>query len=247
MPEIGQKTQKEEDLKIDEANCVENRTNFSTKENPNDNQNIRNDNKFDICNKQIFNFQNIENNINNINNDIQGQSNYFMNQTNQDKPEGNYDQGQNSPFINALGIDHRNINPDDYLIKMFGRFGWICRHCNNFNFETRNRCNRCQEIKNPILKEEMTKKKENKKKLKKKKKERKTDWLCLNCNNLNYGFRDHCNRCAIERQINFPAIYLEPNQKINGANNNEIIMNNLKLFHFNLNNYINDYNQINNN
>ena len=42
IPEFGQKTQKEEDLKKDEANFTENRTNFSTKENPNDNQNINN-------------------------------------------------------------------------------------------------------------------------------------------------------------------------------------------------------------
>ena len=70
------------------------------------------------------------------------------------------------------------------------------------------------------------KKKENNKKNKKKQKERKTDWLCLNCQNLNYGFRKNCNRCQIQRKDEFPSIYLEPNQKINGYNNNLILMNN---------------------
>lgn len=29
--------------------------------------------------------------------------------------------------------------------------------------------------------------------------ERVGDWLCLNCNNLNFGFRDFCNRCELDR------------------------------------------------
>ena len=245
LPEIGQKNNY---LNCDKANLNDKRTNFLVNENSNDNKDINNNNyKLDIINKQVLNFEGNDNNINTINNNIQTQSNYYINPVNQDKKERKFDQELNIPFISALGIDYRNINPDNYLIKMFGRLGWICRYCNNFNFETRDKCNRCQSIKNPILKEEMTKNKENKKKLKKKKKERKTDWLCLNCNNLNYGFRYYCNRCSIERKIYFPAIYLEPNQKINGANNNEIIMNNLKLFHSNLNDYINNSNQINNN
>ena len=82
----------------------------------------------------------------------------------------------------------------------------------------------------------MAKKKENKKKLKKKK-EKKTDWLCLNCNNINYSFREHCNRCGIERQMHFPTIHLKQGQKINGNNTSEIIMNNLNVFQYNINNY----------
>jgi len=27
--------------------------------------------------------------------------------------------------------------------------------------------------------------------------ERVGDWLCLNCNNLNFSFRDICNRCDL--------------------------------------------------
>ena len=125
--------------------------------------------------------------------------------------------------MNNIKTDERKLEPKDYLIKMFGRVGWICKQCNNFNFETRNKCNRCFAIKNPKTIEEINKKKEDNKKNKKKIKERKTDWLCLNCQNLNYGFRKNCNRCQIQRKEEFPSIYLEPNQKING--NNNIIIN----------------------
>ena len=110
---------------------------------------------------------------------------------------------------------------------------------NNFNFDTRNKCNRCQAIKMPKLKEEIFKKKD--KKNKKKVKERKTDWLCLNCKNLNYGFRKNCNRCKIERQDDFPAIYLEPNQKINDTNNKIVLMNNYEKIKDNLNNVNNNF------
>ena len=29
--------------------------------------------------------------------------------------------------------------------------------------------------------------------------ERVGDWVCLNCNNLNFSFRDFCNRCELDR------------------------------------------------
>ena len=34
---------------------------------------------------------------------------------------------------------------------------------------------------------------------KKPKMERVGDWVCLECNNLNFGFRDFCNRCDMDR------------------------------------------------
>ena len=129
---------------------------------------------------------------------------------------------------------------------MFGRLGWICKQCNNFNFETRNKCNRCFAVKNPKTIEEINKKKEDNKKNKKKAKERKTDWLCLHCQNLNYGFRKNCNRCQIQRKDEFPSIYLEPNQKING-NNNIIINNNLFNLQYGINGQYNNNNNNNNN
>ena len=47
---------------------------------------------------------------------------------------------------------------------MFGRTGWICNKCNNFNFESRNRCNRCFCNKDPKTIEEINKKKEEREK-----------------------------------------------------------------------------------
>ena len=32
---------------------------------------------------------------------------------------------------------------------MFGRHGWICKLCNNFNYDTRKKCNRCHVVKKP--------------------------------------------------------------------------------------------------
>jgi len=167
----------------------------------------------DNINKNIIYNNNFINNTYLINNqnDIQNMNTKIKN---------NYSQfnNNNSPKENTK--EERKLNPKDYLIKMFGRDGWICKLCTNFNFETRNKCNRCLAAKNPKTIEEINKKnEENKnKKNKKKVKERKTDWLCLNCQNLNYGFRRNCNRCKIQRKDEYPSIYLQPNQKIIGNN-----------------------------
>ena len=119
------------------------------------------------------------------------------------------------------GKDKDNLNHEDYIIKMFGKFGWICRICNNFNFESRCICNRCKGIKAPKTKEEINEaKKETIKTKTKKTKGKNKVWLCPNCNNINYSFRKFCNRCKIERKKEFPSILLEAKQKSNGKNNN---------------------------
>ena len=78
---------------------------------------------------------------------------------------------------------------DDYTIEMFGRRGWICELCNNFNYETRKKCNRCHINKKP--------KKINNYLLSERNKNinHKNDWHCSNCGNFNYSFRVICNRC----------------------------------------------------
>ena len=78
---------------------------------------------------------------------------------------------------------------DDYTIEMFGRRGWICELCNNFNYETRKKCNRCHINKKP--------KKINNYLLSERNKNinHKNDWHCPNCGNFNYSFRIICNRC----------------------------------------------------
>ena len=83
---------------------------------------------------------------------------------------------------------------DDYTIEMFGRRGWICELCNNFNYETRKKCNRCHINKKP--------KKINSYLLSEKNKNinHKNDWHCPSCGNFNYSFRIVCNRCQKKKE-----------------------------------------------
>ena len=126
---------------------------------------------------------------------------------------------------------------------MFGRFGWICRICNNFNFETRSICNRCKTIKVPKTKEEINKIRKKKKNMIK---ENKKIWLCPNCENINYNFRKYCNRCEIERKNDFPSVYLVHYQKLNKDINNIASMKKTKqiknYFTKNINKHVNKNN-----
>ena len=176
--------------------------NNSQKINPNLYNSYESKNKFsnNISNNQInvdnSNFNKTVNNNNDLNL-ITNNNNMNNNPEIQKEAFNSMNNDQN------LHNDLNQINklePKDYLIRMFGKYGWICRICNNFNFETRNKCNRCFYYKLPKTLIEINKQKEENKKLHKKKaKEKKTDWICLNCNNLNYAFRKFCNRCQIER------------------------------------------------
>ena len=131
--------------------------------------------------------------------------------------------------------------PEEYLLEMFGRIGWICNQCNNFNYETRNKCNRCGVTKSPKKLSEIKKKKErDTSKEKKKNKEHKGDWICPQCSNLNFGFRKVCNRCQIPRdEVNEQAPSMQfPMQVIN---NGQININ----YHHNSSNNVVNYNNEN--
>ena len=81
---------------------------------------------------------------------------------------------------------------------MFGKKGWICQFCRNFNYATRKKCNRCH----------------NKKQAKKLNKIKnifsnyinekyiENGWHCNYCGNFNYSFRVICNRCKLQTKIN---------------------------------------------
>ena len=77
---------------------------------------------------------------------------------------------------------------DGYLTVMFGKRGWICNLCNNFNYEQRIKCNRCGVVKNPKIISNINQR--NDKELNKRE-----NWICGYCSNLNYSFRTICNRC----------------------------------------------------
>ena len=205
------------------GNSIENKKDESNFKFPsNDSQQINPNLYYSYEPKNKFSNSNINNQINvdnftktvNNNNDL----NLIKNNNNMN----NNSEIQKEAF-NSMNNDLKQINklePKDYLIRMFGKYGWICRICNNFNFETRNKCNRCFYYKLPKTLIEINKQKEENKKLHKKKaKEKKTDWICLNCNNLNYAFRKFCNRCQIERN-DLNVFYPSENHNINTNNNN---------------------------
>ena len=135
-------------------------------------------------------------------------SNYqdYLNENNFNNPlnQFNFNVSQNNLFNYGKPYFIYNNSPkknytqkilDDYTIEMFGKRGWICENCYNFNYETRKRCNRCHIIK-------FAKKVKNEKNLFPKRKKiikYKYDWRCIYCGNLNYSFRKVCNLCQSEK------------------------------------------------
>ena len=174
--------------------------------------------------------------------------------TNEDIITQSHNTKKNNNII-SFRKDKDDLNKDNYIIKMFGRFGWICRICSNFNFETRNICNRCKALKAPKTKEEINENKKGIVKKNNKKIKENKPWFCPNCKNINYYFRKFCNRCQVERKKEFPSFYLEHTQKLNEKNNNKNSMGNRdELFNcsnININNYSNNsflhYTNANNN
>ena len=86
---------------------------------------------------------------------------------------------------------------DEYTFEMFGRRGWICEDCNNFNYESRKFCNRCKIPKKPLKKDVVL---DNKKNNIMQNINHKDDWNCYNCGNVNFFFRLNCNRCQMKRE-----------------------------------------------
>ena len=77
---------------------------------------------------------------------------------------------------------------NEYTTLMFGRRGWICELCNNFNYETRKKCNRCSTLKKPRKIDEFYQTKlDNSLGCK-------NYWACKYSGNFNYTFRLVCNR-----------------------------------------------------
>ncbi len=94
--------------------------------------------------------------------------------------------------------------------------GWVCLACQNYNFCGRVRCNRCGKVKtkdDPVGKPKHLLRKENdendptmaakapNKSAKKQLHERAGDWLCLSCRNINFAFRQQCNRCKLDKEL----------------------------------------------
>ena len=138
----------------------------------------------------IFNYNN------NTINDVMNMINDNEKSMNNDNKNGNQKMKKNKKKKKKK-ID------DEYTIEMFGRRGWICQGCNNFNYESRKNCNRCKIPKNPLKKSVIMDNKGNKITENLINANHKDDWNCYNCGNINYAFRLNCNRCQMKREDSY--------------------------------------------
>lgn len=166
---------------------------------------------FNLCcedteylNKEMNNtsLNRINNNMNIlINNSYNYLGNNFLNNK-QNSTNSNLNSNQN--LKKPKKKKKKKTIDDDYTIEMFGRRGWICEGCNNFNYESRKNCNRCKIPKKP-LKRGVILDNKGKRNLNNLMNEmnfnHKDDWNCYNCGNINYAFRLNCNRCQMKRDI----------------------------------------------
>ena len=161
---------------------------------------------FQLINNNTFNSINNYNqrqNINNwmINNQIIQMNNNITNNINNNMNINNNINNNKNNVKHKKKKTKKKLKPyDDYTLEMFGRRGWICEECNNFNYESRNKCNRCGIPKKPkkIIRNKI--KNDNAEIIENIiKPEHKVDWCCFNCKNKNFSFRLTCNRCQMKK------------------------------------------------
>ena len=124
----------------------------------------------------------------------------------------------------------KEMEKEEYVFEKFGKLGWECEKCNNFNFESRTICNRCEAPKQPKSLEQIKLENELKSGERKKKPliERKGDWQCPLCHNLNFAFRVSCNRCKLPKEmyLNFTMKQQKMNENMNNNINKINLQNN---------------------
>ena len=156
-----------------------------------------------INNQYSNNNQNNINNNKNLNNlnfnyiDNEKSKNNSMNNIN------NQSDNLNKNFTPFFSINKSKV----FITEMYGRKGWICIFCNNFNYEGRNKCNKCKKSLNQQIININYKNNKFEKNLENINNKnlnflsgRIGDWICFSCKNLNFAFRDICNRCKISRK-----------------------------------------------
>ena len=152
-----------------------------------------------------FNFNLLQNALNESNNksflnkNFINPINLYYNQINYNFQFPSSDEQKNNKFNknkNLLKYQPTRII-DNFTLEMFGKKGWICQFCSNFNYATRKKCNRChnkkqakkiKKIKNIFSNDNYEKYIEN-------------GWHCNYCGNFNYSFRVICNRCKLQTKI----------------------------------------------
>ena len=152
--------------------------------NKSENNSPLNYSEIDFKNNINYNYNNLGNQIINKNTNIEKENN---NKT------------KAAPKKKNKKKKKKKVN-DEYTFEMFGRRGWICQGCNNFNYESRKQCNRCKIPKKPVKKDIIMDFNGNIILHNMKKINHKDDWNCYNCGNINYAFRLNCNRCQMKRE-----------------------------------------------
>ncbi len=199
-----------------------NEQNNSNSSNESSNDNINDNNQINQSLNEIYFQKNqIENTLNN---------NFQNSNFNYDNKIQNSKNGNTMIMINnnvPIFSQNKNINNS---IEMFGKKGWICPFCNNFNYENRTKCNRCKIVKynknhnkkRNIEKETINNQKKNNLLKQKQFSERLGDWICFKCQNLNFAFRIFCNRCQLskEESYNYFNGFNEKNKNIENMINN---------------------------
>jgi hypothetical protein len=181
-----------------------------------------------------FNNHNM-NNMNNINN-----MNYNLGNTN------NFNNYMNYNYINNASLNYNINNPQIYVPTKFRNKDQIGEKNKQFNLYQNPKKEEQNNGKNKFdggnKKNNQNSKKEGKNK--KHFEVRAGDWTCSKCNNLNFSFRNKCNRCGLPKELNNryepmnPEIFNqnENYQLMNGMNSNLIYGNNINDININLNN-----------
>ena len=97
--------------------------------------------------KEVVNNNNLNSNKNEFKNliiNINCPSFKLCNFKNNENNSNNYIKSESNK-----GKENDLEKEEEYSLKMFGKKGWICVLCNNFNFEKRVICNRCKASKKP--------------------------------------------------------------------------------------------------
>ena len=171
---------------------------FKNNKNINKNNNINNRKYSFTENNSQYYFDN--NNLNPLN-FLHYSAGFEKNSSNNNNNNNNNNVNEPSTKPKKNKKKKKSKEEEEYLTEMFGRRGWICEQCNNFNYETRNKCNRCQVPKKPVKLKILIENGGEKKLI-----DNiiyinhKDDWSCPNCNNVNYAFRLVCNRCQKSKE-----------------------------------------------
>ena len=204
-----------------------NEQNNSNSSNESSKDNIIDNNQINQSLNEIYFHKNQIQIKNTLNNNFQNSNINYENKI-QNSKNGNR---ENTMIMinNNIPIFSQNININKN-IEMFGKKGWICPFCNNFNYENRTKCNRCKIVKynknhnkkRNIEKETINNQKKNNLLKQKQFSERLGDWICFKCQNLNFAFRIFCNRCQLskEESYNYFNGFNEKNKNIENMINN---------------------------